>query len=164
VLVLSLDSLIAAVALSAAVRPRHYATLALMFGLCDLAASSVTPVLGAHLAASGLAPVLDAWVLELVSVVPWLLLLGILMLSAPARRAHSPSSSFAAYLMPPVFALDNLIFPTASPVLAGLLSCAMAAAGFVLGWAVLQRMAPPAARPVWAAGLAAIALALQLAG
>lgn len=164
VLMLSLDSLIATAALSGAVRPRQYAPLALMFGACDLAASGVAPVLSAHLAASGLAPVLDAWVLELVSLVPWLLLSGLLILSASATRARSPSPSAFAYLMPPLFALDNLVVPSASPVLAGLLSCAMAAAGFALGSAVLHRLCPPAARPVWAAGPAVIAMALQLAG
>jgi hypothetical protein len=66
--------------------------------------------------------------------------------------------------MPPLFALDNLVLPTASPVLAGFLSGAMAAGGFVLGAVVLPRMAPPAARQAWAAGLAVIAMALQLAG
>jgi hypothetical protein len=66
--------------------------------------------------------------------------------------------------MPPLFALDNLVLPTASPVLAGLLSGAMATAGFVLGAVVLPRMVPPAARQVWAAGLAVIAMALQLTG
>lgn len=163
-LMLSLDSLIATAALSAAVKPRHYAPLALMFGVCDLAASSVAPALSAHLAASSLAPALDASALELVSLVPWLLLSGILVVAGYVRWARSPCLSAAAYLMPPLFALDNLVFPTASPVLAGLLSGAMAAAGFVLGAAVLPRMAPPAARQVWAAGLAVIAMALQLAG
>ena len=161
---LSLDSLIAAVALSAAVRPRHYATLALTFGVCDLAASSVAPVPTAHLAASSLAPVLDMWVLGLVSIVPWLLLSGIFIYFGSASRTRWLSPNALAYLMPPLFALDNLVFPTSSPALAGLLSCAMAAAGFVLGAAVLHRLASPAARPLCAAGLAVIAMALQFAG
>jgi hypothetical protein len=161
---LSLDSLIATAALSAAVKPRHYAPLALMFGLCDLVASRVAPALSAHLAASSLAPALDSSVLGPVSLVPWLLLSGILILSGYVGRARSPGFSAAAYFMPPLFALDNLVLPTASPVLAGLLSGAMAAAGFVLGTVVLQRMAPPAARQVCAAGLAVIGMALQLAG
>ena len=163
-LILSLDSLIATAALSAAVKPRHYAPLALMFGVCDLAASSVAPALSAHLAASSLAPALDASVPGLVSVALWLLFSGILIRSGYVRRACSPSLSAAAYLMPPLFALDNLVLPTASPLLAGLLSGGMAAAGFVLGAVVLPRMAPPAARQVWAAALAVIAMALQLAG
>ena len=163
-LTLSLDSLVAAAVLSATVTPRHWGPLALMFGACDLVASSVAAVMNAHLAASSLAPVLDARVLEPGCLVPWLLLSGLLFFSGSASRARSRSLSAAAYLMPPLFALDNLIFPSAHPVLAGLLSGVMAAAGFVLGAAVLHRLAPSAARPVWAAGLAVIASALQLAG
>ena len=164
VLVLSLDSLIAAAALSAAVRARHYAPLALSFGACDLAASSVAPMLNAHLAASSLVPMLDARLLALGSLVPWLLLSGMLILSGSANSARSQNLSAAAYLLPPLFALDNLISPATSPVPAGLVSCAMAAAGFVLGAAVLHGLAPPAQRPLWAAGLAVVAIALQLAG
>jgi len=164
VLMLSLDSLIAAATVSAAVRSRHYAPLALLFGACDLAASSVAPVLEAHLAASNLAPVLNAHLLTLGSLVPWLLLSGMLVLAGSASRARSQNPTAAAYLLPPLFALDNLLVPAASPVLAGLSSCAMAAGGFVLGAAVLHRLAPPAGRPLWAAGLAVFAIAVQLAG
>jgi hypothetical protein len=160
---LSLDSLIAAATLSAAVTPRHYAPLAFMFGVCDLAASSVAPVLSAHVAASSFALMLDARLLELASLVPWLLLSGILVLCGSLSRARSQSLTAAAYLVPPLFALDNLIFPVANPVVAGVLSCAMAATGFVLGAAMLHRLAPPAARPMWAAGLTVVAIALQLA-
>ena len=163
VLVLSLDSLIAAAALSAAVRPRHYAPLALLFGTCDLVASSVAPMLHAALAASSLAPVLDARLLALGFLVPWLLLSGMLVLSGSASRARSQNLGAVAYLLAPLFALDNLISPATSPVPAGLLSCAMAAAGFVLGAAVLHRLAPPALRPLWAASLAVVAITLQLA-
>jgi hypothetical protein len=160
---LSLDSLIAAAALSAAVTQRHYARLALMFGACDLAASSVAPLLSAHLSASSLAPVLDARFLELLSLAPGLLLSAVLVLCRSASRARQQSLSAAAYVLPPLFAFDNLFFPSTSPVLAGLFSCAMAAAGFVLGAATLDRWASPAARPLWAAGLAVGAVALQLA-
>jgi len=164
VLVLSFDSLIAAAALSAAVRPRHYAPLALMFGACDLAASGAAPMLNAALAASSLTPMLDARLLALGFIVPWLALAGVLVLSRSTSRVRSQNLSAAAYLLPPFFALDNLISPATSPVLAGLGSCAMAAAGFVLGAAVLHRFAQPSARPLWAAGLAVVAIALQLAG
>lgn len=164
VLVLSFDSLIAAAALSAAVKPRHYAPLALFFGACDLAASSVAPVLNAALTASSLAPLLDARLLGLGFLVPWLVLSGMLVISGSAGRARSQNLSAAAYLLPPLFALDNLVSPVTSPVLAGLGSGAMAAAGFVLGAAVLHRLAPPATRPLWAAGLTVVAIALQLAG
>jgi hypothetical protein len=164
VLVLSFDSLIAAAAVSAAVRPRHYAPLALFFGACDLVASGVAPMLNAALAASSLAPLLDARLLALGFLAPWLVLAGMLVLSGPASRVRSRNLSAAAYLLPPLFALDNLVSPATSPVLAGLGSCAMAAAGFVVGAPVLHRFAPAAARPLWAAGLAVVAIALQLAG
>ena len=162
-LMLSLDSLIAAAALSAAVGRRHYAPLALLFGACDLAASSVAPMLSAPAAASSFAPMLDPRLLAQGSLVPWLLLPGILILSGSARRTRSRKLQAVAYLLPPLFALDNLI-SAASPLPAGLISCAMAAAGFVLGAAVLNRRAPPAPRPLWAAGLTVLGIALQLAG
>jgi hypothetical protein len=164
VLVLSFDSLIATAALSTAVRPRHYAPLAIFFGACDLVASGVAPLVNAALAASSLAPMWDARLLALGYLVPWLLLSGMLVLSGCAGRVRSQNLSAAAYLLPPFFALDNLISPATSPLLAGLGSCAMAAAGFVLGAAVLHRFAPPTARPLWAVGLAVVAIALQLAG
>jgi len=151
VLMLSLDSLIAAVALSWTVRPRHYAPLALMFGVCDLVASSV-------------APALDARLPELASLAPWLLLSGILVLPVIVSATRSQNLSAAAYLLPPLFALDNLVSPATSPVLAGLISCAMAATGFLIGAVMLHRVVPPAARPLWSAGVAIFAIALQLAG
>jgi len=83
-----------------------------------------------------------------------------LRICAPDTLAEAQA---VAYLLPPLFALDNLI-SAASPLPAGLISCAMAAAGFVLGAAVLNRRAPPAPRPLWAAGLTVLGIALQLAG
>jgi len=162
-LMLSLDSLIAAAALSAAVTPRHYAPLALMFGACDLAASSVAPLLSAELAVSRFTSMIDARFMELVSLAPWLLLSVVLVLCGCATRARAQSLSAAAYVLPPLFAFDNLIFPSTSPGLAGVSSCAMAAAGFVLGAAALDRLAAPAARRLWAAGVVVGAVALQLA-
>ena len=124
---LSLDSLLAAFVLSAAVQPRHYARLAALFGACDMAASALASVLAAPVAAAG-------------AVIPALLLLwGTVILLDCGLIKNTRYSSAGVYLLPPLLAIDNLLVPGANPCLAGLVSSAMAAGGLALGAAMLRR-------------------------
>jgi hypothetical protein len=136
-LALSMDSLLAAFVLSAAVRPRRYACLAALFGACDMAASA-------------LAPVLDVRAPAAAAVIPVLLLLwGALVLLDWRFIKNTRSCSAGGYLLPALLAVDNLLVPGANPCLAGLVSCAMAAGGFALGAAVLRRLVRPAQERRW---------------
>jgi hypothetical protein len=125
-LALSTDSLIAAAALSGTVAPRHMAPLAVLFGVCDAGASLIGPMLGAQVPASGLpaAVILVLWG-------------GMLMLNLPTIGRWCRSTIWA-YLLPPLLAIDDLVVPGATPLVGGLVSSAMAALGFAIGYALLR--------------------------
>ena len=147
---LSVDSFLASLVLSAAVRPRHYARLVALFGACDMAASALAPVLAVRVAAAAV-------------VIPVVLLLwGTLVLLDCRLIRNARSSSVGVYVLPPLLAVDNLLVPGANPYLAGLVSSAMAAGGFALGAAVLRRLVWPVPERRWL-GASFIACGLLLA-
>jgi hypothetical protein len=136
-LALSIDSLLAAFVLSAAVPARHFARLTALFGACDMAGSALAPVLSVHsTAASSFLPALP---------VLW----GALVLCARGDAAMTRISGRAVYLLPVLFAVDNLLAPGVRPWLAGIVSAAMAAGGFALGAVTLRRRVLPAHQCRW---------------
>lgn len=138
-LALSVDSLLAAFVLSAAIPARRFARLAALFGGCDMAASALAPMLNAHsMAASAVVPALP---------VLW----GALLLRHRGDAAVTRISGGAVYLLPVLFAADNLLVPGVSPWLAGIVSAAMAAGGFALGAVTLRRCVRPAQQRRWLA-------------
>jgi hypothetical protein len=121
-LLLSIDSFVMALALSAAVSRRHIAVLIVLFGLCDGVGAAVGPALGIQLPLAGLlSPA-------------FLLLWGtLMMLSFSAAESWSRSQGWA-YLLPPLLAIDNMLVPGSKPAaLAALSSGLMAALGFACG-------------------------------
>lgn len=147
---LSIDSLLAAFVLSAAVPARHFARLAALFGACDMAASALAPVLNAHsMVASIFVPALP-------------ILWGALVLHDRRGATLTGISGRAVYLLPVLFAVDNLLVPAVTPWLAGLVSAAMAAGGFALGAVTLRRFVRPAQQRRWL-GASFVACGLLLA-
>jgi hypothetical protein len=120
-LALSIDSLIASIALAGVTRKRHFVPLVVLFGVCDGFASFVTPSIGGVVVTSGVgAPV-------------FLIVWGaLIMLNAPAIHRLS-GSAFWAYLLPVALAIDNLLVAQPNWVSTGVTSGAMAAAGFAIG-------------------------------
>jgi len=120
-LALSIDSLIASIALAGVTQKRHFVPLVILFGVCDGLASFAAPSIGGAIVTSGIGgPV-------------FLIVWGVLvMLNAPAIRGLS-GSAFWAYLLPAALAIDNLLVPQPNWVSAGVTSGAMAAAGFAIG-------------------------------
>ena len=149
-LMLSIDSLIVAAALSPTVAPGRMAQLAVLFGLCDAGAS----LLGARMALSLPPPgLIAAAILAL-----WL---GLERFDR-ARNGRWSRSPVWAFLAPPLMAIDNLAGGGAAPASAGLASAAMAGAGFAIGLLLLRGLGVrgPDARWTWAPlGLAMILLA-----
>lgn len=137
ILTLSLDSLLAAFVVSAAVSPRHYARLAVLFGACDMAGSALAPLLTTRIT-------IATTVISALAVL-W----GALLLFNRRHPAISGAHSPMVYLLPPLLALDNLLVPGTSPWLAGLASSAMAAGGFALGAVALRRFVVPTYRRRW---------------
>jgi hypothetical protein len=149
-LALSIDSLLAACVLSAAVPARHFARLVALFGACDMAGSALAPVLSAHSMAAGI-------------ILPALpVLWGTLVLGARKEAAMARISGRAVYLLPVLFAADNLLAPGVTPWLAGAVSAAMAAGGFALGAVTLRRLVLPAHQRRWL-GASFVACGLLLA-
>lgn len=149
-LALSIDSLLAAVVLSAVVPPRHFGRLAALFGGCDMLASALAPVLNTHSMAAG-------------AVIPALpVLWGAVLLRLRGDATVPRISAAAVYLLPVLFAADNLLVPGVSPWLAGVVSAAMAAGGFALGAVTLRRFVRPAYRRRWL-GASFVACGLLLA-
>lgn len=138
-LALGVDSLIAALGLSVAVKRKLYVPLAALFGVCDMAASLLAPLADVRLRASTVA-------------VPWLLLLvGALIVLDPRRLASSHRSAAWAYALPPLLAVDNLFVAGVTPAFAGLVSCVMAAVGFGLG-VLPRRVLSPLQQRRWTGG------------
>jgi hypothetical protein len=127
-LLLSIDSFIAALALSAAVSRRHILPLIVLFGLCDGLGTALGPALGLQLPSAGL---LSPAFLTL-----WgtLMLLGFPVAGSVARAPGWP------YLLPPLLAIDNMLVSGSEPdALAALSSSLMAALGFACGAAAWRR-------------------------
>jgi hypothetical protein len=123
-LALSSDSLVVAIALSAVVTPRDMAPLIALFGICDADASMLAPAIGVQMMAPGL-------------LTPIFLMLwgGLIMLNLPSIALWCRSAC-CAYLLVPLLAIDNLVVASGAAVAAGLVSSAMAAVGFGLGFAL----------------------------
>ncbi|QPF92633.1 hypothetical protein [Bradyrhizobium commune] len=143
----SVDSLIAAFALSFIVPRRHALPLALMFGLCDGFGSALgisVPLAGGFAAfvlmASG----------------------GALLVRHPIARRVLNAPGWL-YVLPPLLAIDNVVSHTSDPpALAALSSAIMAGLGFTCGAVVqnwwragLRDTRPLAAACLTAAGLLA---------
>jgi hypothetical protein len=146
---LSADSLVAGVALSTVIGRRHIVPLAALFGICDAAGSRAGQALGSPFALAWLVPAV-------------LLLCGALILLDQRDLAWRRRLGRAAYLLPPLMAIDNLVVPTQYPATAGCISGAMAALGFALGLQAMDRLqghAPGARLP----GVILIASGLLLA-
>jgi dolichol kinase len=131
---LSVDSLIAAGAISSVVPPRHIVPLILLFGICDAVASVVgqSPSDGVviALALSWLAPVV-------------VVACGVAFLVQRSGIAARLAPWRFSYLLPPLMAADNLLVPAQWPIEAGLISSAMAALGFASGFVLWRRVAGP---------------------
>jgi len=136
-LTLSIDSFFAAFLLSGALPSRHYARLAALFGACDMAASALGPALNAPPMAAG------------AIVAALLVLWGVLVLSGGSDATTTRNSVRISYLLPALFAVDNLLVPGVTPWVAGLASTAMAAGGFGLGAFTVRRLVGPARRRSW---------------
>jgi hypothetical protein len=136
---LSVDSLIAAMVLSIVVPPRRYALLVVLFGLCDGGCSFVGMWLKLQTTVAGL-------------MAPAFLILwgGLILINATAinrrRRSH-----FWPYLLPVLLGIDNLVRSDAPWAVAGLTSSAMAALGFVIGFALLRLSASSLSGARWTA-------------
>ena len=120
----SVDSLIAAFALSFVVPWRHALPLALTFGLCDGLGSA----LGVSLPlAGGLAAML-------------LMAGGAALLAGLPIAKRLLSAPGWLYVLPPLLAIDNVVSRTSdAPALAALSSAIMAGLGFACGAVVLNR-------------------------
>jgi hypothetical protein len=116
-----------------------------LFGLCDACASLVGPSLELALPAPGLT--------QSVFLIVWG---GAIALNLPIV-AQTRRSSVWPYLLPPLFAIDNLVTPNTAPLSAGLASSVMAALGFVLGSILLSRTSERRAQARWVAGALVIA-------
>lgn len=130
---LSIDSLIAAAALSVWLPRRHMTALILLFGLFDAAASFAAPSLQLAPLALGAPAFLVLWGAAV--------MLG--LFSTPAKSAPW------VYVLPPLLAIDNLVVP-ANAVAAGIFSSLAAVTGFGLGSLVLRRSSDPR----WIGGIA----------
>jgi hypothetical protein len=144
-LMLSADSLIAAFAVSGLLSARNKFALIVLFGLCDACASFIGPSLGLALPALGLT--------QSAFLIVWG---GAVALNMPivAQTRRSPIWS---YLLPPLFAIDNLVTPNTAPLSTGLASSVMATLGFVLGSILLSRASERQVQARWVAGALVIA-------
>ena len=127
-LLLSTDSFIVALALSAAVSRRHILPLIVLFGLCDGLGTVLGPALGIQLSLAGLLS-------------PAFLMLwgALMMLSFPVAGSWARAQGWA-YLLPPFLAIDNMLVPGSEPAaLAALSSSLMAALGFACGAVAWRR-------------------------
>jgi hypothetical protein len=121
-LLLSIDSFIASLALSAAVSRRHIAPLIALFGLCDGLGTALGPALGIQLPLVGL---LSSTFLLLWGALP--------LLSLPIAESWTRTQGWA-FLLPPLLAIDNTLLPGSEPAtFAALSSSLMAALGFACG-------------------------------
>ncbi len=120
----SVDSLIAAFALSFVVPGRHALPLALMFGLCDGLGSA----LGVRL------PLADGLAAMLLMACGAALFVG---LPIAQRLLTAPGW---LYVLPPLLAIDNVVSRTSdAPAFAALSSAIMAGLGFASGMVVLAK-------------------------
>jgi hypothetical protein len=124
---LSADSLVAGVALSAVTGRGHLVPLAVLFGISDTVASQAGQGLGSTVALAWLVPAV-------------LLLCGAVILLGRQDLAWRRPLGRAAYLLPPLMAMDNLLVPTQYPITAGCISGMMAALGFALGLETMRRL------------------------
>jgi hypothetical protein len=144
-LMLSADSLIAAFAVSGLLPARNKFALIVLFGLCDACASFIGPSLGLALPALGLT--------QPAFLIVWG---GAIALNIPvvAQTRRSPTWP---YLLPPLFAIDNLVTPNTAPLSTGLASSVMAALGFGMGSILLRRTSERRVHARWVAGALVIA-------
>jgi hypothetical protein len=127
------DSLIAAAALAPMLRRQHVLPLIGAFGACDAIATMLDVQLPA---VRWFGPAfLVLWGLLITFNAYWL-----------RDRLRSP---IWAYLLPPLLALDNLIVPGPSPLIAGLYSSLAAAFGFTIGYAVLSALGTRVPKQRW---------------
>jgi hypothetical protein len=122
-LLLSLDSLIVALALSPSIPPRHIVPLVLLFGVCDGLASAAAPLLGWNLTGGSL--------IAAACLVVW----GAAIL---LQLRFKPPAGFA-FALPPLMGLDNLVAQASSPLVLAVASGAMAAIGFLAGFVLFRR-------------------------
>jgi len=102
-LLLSIDSFVAALALSTAVSHRCIAPVIALFGLCDGLWTSLGPVVEFQLPLVGL-----------LSPAFLLLWAALMLLSLPVVENWTRSQSWA-FLLPPLFAIDNMLLPGSEP-------------------------------------------------
>lgn len=123
---LSVDSLIAATVLAAVVRPRGYALLVALFGICDGGCSFIGALLEIQIPAAG--------VVASIFLILWggLILLNLTTIN---RLCHA---HFWPYLLPPLMGIDNLVRSDVPWATAGLTSSAMAALGLAIGFTLLR--------------------------
>jgi len=119
--------------------------LVALFGLCDGCASLIGPGLGLAIATSGLT--------QSILLILWG---GAVALNMPIV-AETRRSPIWPYLLPPLFAIDNLITPNMAPLSTGLASSVMAALGFGLGSILFSRASGRRAQACWVAGALVIA-------
>jgi hypothetical protein len=126
-LALSLDSLIAGFGLSASLSRRRAALLALCFGACDGLASLAAPF--PAFVSIGLdtfaAVLLLAWAAFTLSQLWWM--------------AAVQPPQWAAFCLPPLLCLDNLLFP-ANALATGFASFACAGLGLIAGQLIATRI------------------------
>jgi CDP-diglyceride synthetase len=144
-LMLSADSLIVAFAVSGFLSARNKFALVVLFGLCDACASFIGPSLGLALPAPGLT--------QSAFLIVWG---GAIAFNLPIV-AQTRRSPIWPYLLPPLFAIDNLVTPNTAPLSTGLVSSVMAALGFVLGSILLNRASERRVQARWVAGALVIA-------
>jgi len=130
---LSVDSFIAAMALSAILSPRYVVPMIALFGVCDGVASLLAPSVGVLVAPSCLAPA-------------FLIAGGAASLLNQQWIARSPRFGIA-YLTPVLMATDNLFAATRSPLYAGITSALMATIGVAAGLLLLRAARRCALRP-----------------
>ena len=136
-LLLSSDSMIVAVALSAGMPRRQMVPLALLLGACDAVGSAIGAATGGQIAAG--TPVAGIFLMLWGSLI-------VLQLPAVVRRARSAGW---CYLLPPLLAIDNLAVASDAPLASGLLSSCMAALGFVIGCSLFGRWRVRPDAPRW---------------
>jgi hypothetical protein len=161
-LLASIDSLIVAAALSAAIPRRHVLPLILLFAACDGAGSAIGAALG--LDAPRNAPLDAPWagggLLSAMALVAW----GALVLLGASRGLRLCASSATACWLPPLLAIDNVLAGGAEPaIIAGLSSGLMAAAGFAAGALLLKPRDAISSAPPGVAGIPLLVGGLLLA-
>jgi hypothetical protein len=153
-LLLSVDSLIVALGLSAVMARRHTLPFAMLVGTCDTAASMAGLRLGL-----AFPPAQDATGLCLIL---WGVLILVLRWGGDEHGSRRVASA-PAWALLALLSADNVALPAPDPIIAGVCSAAMCGVGFFIGTAVmrasrLDRGSRWAAVPQIAAGAGLFAL------